>query len=76
MIKSVTKIGNSSGIIFDRALLDLAQLKPGDKVNVTVRPEGTIILEPMGETITADRAQASARQIIGQNRELFRRLSQ
>jgi antitoxin component of MazEF toxin-antitoxin module len=76
MIKTITKVGNSSGIIFDRALLDLARLKPGDQVNVTVRPEGTIILEPMAETITPDRAQAQAREIIGRNAELFRRLSQ
>jgi antitoxin component of MazEF toxin-antitoxin module len=34
MIKSITKVGNSSGIIFDAALLDLARLKRGDQMNV------------------------------------------
>jgi antitoxin component of MazEF toxin-antitoxin module len=76
MIKTVTKIGNSCGIILDRALLDLARLKLGDEVNVTVHPEGTITLEPMGESITAERAVVKSREIIGRNRELFRRLSQ
>ncbi len=47
MIKTITKIGNSHGIIFDAALLDLAHLKSGDEVNVTVHNGGAIILTPI-----------------------------
>ena len=46
MIKTITKIGNSRGGIFDAALLELANLKEGDKVNVTVHEGGTITLVP------------------------------
>lgn len=52
MIKTITKIGNSKGIIFDAALLELAGLKVGDKVNVTVHDGGTITLTP--DVVTAD----------------------
>ncbi len=38
MTKTITKVGNSQGIIFDTALMDLARVKVGDKVNVTVHP--------------------------------------
>lgn len=76
MIKTITKIGNSHGIIFDHALLDLAHLKPGDKVNITVGAEGTIVMEPLGREITPEAARSAARDIIGQNKELFHRLSQ
>ena len=31
MIKAITKIGNSQGIIFDSALMELAHLKVGDE---------------------------------------------
>jgi antitoxin component of MazEF toxin-antitoxin module len=34
MGKSITKIGNSQGIIFDRTVLELAHLKAGNEVNV------------------------------------------
>ena len=44
MIKTITKIGNSQGIIFDSALLQLARLKVGDEVNVEVHAGGTITL--------------------------------
>lgn len=47
MVKSITKIGNSQGLIFDTALLDLARLKAGDKVNVEVHEGGTITLTPI-----------------------------
>lgn len=46
MIKTITKIGNSKGIILDAALLELANLKEGDKVNVTVHSGGTITMVP------------------------------
>ncbi len=47
MIKTITKIGNSHGIIFDSALLQLAHLNPGDEVNVEVHSGGTITITPM-----------------------------
>ena len=47
MVKRITKVGNSQGLIFDTALLDLARLKAGDKVNVEVHEGGTITLTPI-----------------------------
>jgi antitoxin component of MazEF toxin-antitoxin module len=48
MTKTITKVGNSQGIIFDAALMDLARVKVGDQVNVTVVPEsGAIMLMPL-----------------------------
>lgn len=75
MIKTIAKVGNSHAIIFDRALLDLARLKAGDKVNLTVRDEGTIVIEPLRESVKVDEARSATRAIIAQNDELFRRLA-
>jgi antitoxin component of MazEF toxin-antitoxin module len=47
MVKTISKVGNSHGIIFDSALLELAHLKPGDEVNVEVHVGGTITLTPL-----------------------------
>jgi len=47
MIKSVSKIGNSQGIIFDAALLEMTHLKLGDEVNVEIHEGGTITLTPI-----------------------------
>jgi antitoxin component of MazEF toxin-antitoxin module len=40
-------VGNSQGIIFDSALMELAHLKAGDQVNVEVHAGGTITLTPL-----------------------------
>jgi antitoxin component of MazEF toxin-antitoxin module len=47
MIKTISKVGNSHGIIFDAALMELAHIKPGDAVNVEVHAGGTITLTPL-----------------------------
>jgi len=47
MIKTITKVGNSQGLILDTALLDLAHLKAGDKLNVEVHEGGTLTLTPI-----------------------------
>lgn len=75
MVKTITKVGNSQGIIFDAALLDLARLKAGDQVNVAVHEGGTITLTPVRCAVDPVRAAATARKVIRKNSELFRRLS-
>jgi antitoxin component of MazEF toxin-antitoxin module len=76
MIKTITKIGNSQGIIFDSALLQLARLNVGDEVNVEVHSGGTITIAPMEPSVIEPKQAAeTARRLIKKNDELFRRLS-
>ena len=76
MVKTITKVGNSHGVIFDATLMDLAHLKLGDQVNVEVHDGGTITMTPLqSQTITAERAAETAKRLIRKNAELFRRLS-
>jgi antitoxin component of MazEF toxin-antitoxin module len=75
MTKTISKIGNSQGIIFDTALLDLARIKVGDKVNVAVHEGGTITLTPVRPRLEAKSAAAVARRMIAKNSALFKRLS-
>jgi antitoxin component of MazEF toxin-antitoxin module len=75
MLKSITKIGNSQGLILDAALLELSGLKVGDQVNVTVHEGGAITLTPMRRRIGAADAARTAKDLIRRNRELFKRLA-
>jgi antitoxin component of MazEF toxin-antitoxin module len=47
MTKTITKVGNSNGIIFDATLMDMAHLKTGDQLNLEIHEGGTITLTPM-----------------------------
>lgn len=75
MIKNITKVGNSQGLIFDAALRELTGLKAGDQVNVTVHAGGTIIITLITPTITEDEARDCAKELIKQNPELFKCLA-
>lgn len=54
MVKTISKIGNSQGIMFDAALMELAHLKIGEQVNVEVHAGGTITITPLHPRPTPD----------------------
>ena len=47
MIKTISKIGNSQGLVFDSALMKLTNLNVGDKINLEIHSGGTITITPM-----------------------------
>jgi antitoxin component of MazEF toxin-antitoxin module len=76
MIKTITKIGNSRGLIFDSVLIQLARLKEGDQVNFEVHAGGTITIAPFDrDDIDPDEAGEAPAEVIAGNSELLRRLS-
>ena len=61
MVKIITKIGNSQGLIMDQALLEMLHLKVGDQVNVEVHEGGTATLTPLNpQTPPGDVSRAIA----------------
>jgi antitoxin component of MazEF toxin-antitoxin module len=76
MTKTISKIGNSQGIIFDAALMDLAHLKVGDQVNVTVASgSGTIVLEPIRKGPTKTAVTSLIQKTAQDYRETLRKLA-
>ena len=75
MVKNITKIGNSQGLIFDAALLELAGLKVGDQVNVTVHEGGSITLTPIRRGAPAEKVSAVIRKTVKDYRRTLRRLA-
>ena len=75
MTKTITKVGNSQGIMFDAAIMEMARLKVGDQVNVELHEGGTITITPLRPSIEPKKAAATARRLLRKNSELFKRLS-
>lgn len=75
MIKRLTKVGNSYGLIFDAAVRGLSGLKPGDEVNVTVHDGGTIILTPVRKAHDADAVKSAIRRTVKDYRKTLRKLA-
>lgn len=76
MIKQLRKVGNSSAITLDKALLELVGLKDKDNVQVAVR-DGAIILTPVHpQAVDPKRFEASLERVIRKRRDVLRRLAQ
>ena len=57
------------------ALMEMARLKVGDEVSITVHEGGAIVLTPLRPVISPAKAAATAKRLIRKNAELFRRLA-
>jgi antitoxin component of MazEF toxin-antitoxin module len=75
MLKKISKVGNSQGLVFDTALRELTGLNVGDPVNVTVHEGGTIVITPMRPVVDADEARTRGKKLIKRNSALFKRLA-
>jgi len=76
MTKTITKVGNSQGIIFDAALMDLARIKVGDQVNVTIVPEsGAILLMPLRPGPSKEEITSVIRKTAKDYRKTLRKLA-
>ena len=76
MTKTISKVGNSQGIILDAALMDLARLKVGDKVNVTVIPEsGAVVVMPIRKGPSQEQIKATIRKTASDYRKTLRKLA-
>jgi antitoxin component of MazEF toxin-antitoxin module len=77
MTKTITRIGNSQGIVFDAAFMDLARLKVGDRVDATIVPDsGAIILMPLrGNAPTRNEISATIKKTMKDYRRTLKRLA-
>jgi len=76
MTKTITKVGNSQGIIFDAALMDVARLKVGDEVDVTVVPDsGAIILMPLRPGPSKEEIRSVIKKTAKDYRKTLRKLA-
>lgn len=75
MIKTIAKIGNSQGITFDAALMDLARLKVGDQVNVTVHEGGSITLTPVHPEVGPEKVTSAIKGIMKDYKRTMQRLA-
>ncbi len=76
MTKTISKVGNSQGIIFDAALMDLARVKVGDQLNITVVPEsGAIMLMPLRGGQSKKEIRAAIKKTAKDYRKTLRNLA-
>jgi antitoxin component of MazEF toxin-antitoxin module len=76
MTKTISKIGNSHGIIFDTALMDLARVKVGDQLDVTiVSDSGAIMLMPIRKGPSKKEVKGAIKRVMKDYRRTLRKLA-
>ena len=75
MLKTISKVGNSQGLILDAALMDLTGLRVGDQVDVSVAPGGAIILTPIRKAPAAAQVTRTVRGVVKDYRKTLRKLA-
>jgi antitoxin component of MazEF toxin-antitoxin module len=76
MVKHLKKVGNSSAITLDKALMELVGLHEGSAVNIEVR-DGSLILTPVNPSpIDQERFESSLERVVRSRRKILRRLAQ
>lgn len=76
MTKTISKVGNSHGIIFDAALMDLARVKVGDQFHITVVPEsGAIVLMPLRQGPSKQEIRSVIKKTVKDYRKTLRKLA-
>ncbi len=76
MVKTITKVGNSQGIIFDAALMDLTHLRVGDQLDVTIVPDsGAIILMPLKKGPSPEEIRTVLTKTVKDYRETLKKLA-
>lgn len=75
MIKTIRKMGNSQGLIFDQALCELTGLKVGDEVNVVVHEGGTVTLTPIRRQADPETVTRAIRQTVADYGKTLKKLA-
>ncbi len=75
MLKTITKVGNSQGLILDAALRELTGLRLGDQLNVTVDSGGSIILTPIRKAASEKVVSATIGKTVKDYGKTLRRLA-
>lgn len=69
---TIRAIGNSSGVVLPKELLELLNVKQGDKLFVTRTPDG-VVLKPYDEDFAEQ--MELAREIMREDRNILRELA-
>lgn len=74
MVKKLRKIGNSTGLVLDKATLELAGLREGDEIDVHVN-QGSITLTPARRVNSKEAFRKAKVEVFDQYDEALGRLA-
>ena len=74
MIKSLTQVGNSRALVIDKSILQAAGLDNDTKFQITVDPNGGIIIQSI-QSMNEKLHKESVKRVLKKHSKLFKRLA-
>lgn len=74
IVKQLTKSGNSKAIVIDKALLQAAGLDENALFQITINPNGGMLIQSVQAT-NEDLVKAAFRNVMKKNKNLIQRLA-
>ncbi len=76
MIKQLRKVGNSSALILDKALMDLIGLEENGEVQLAIH-NGSLILTPVHpRSVSPEQFEEALSRVVARRRGVLKRLAQ
>jgi antitoxin component of MazEF toxin-antitoxin module len=76
MIKQIRKVGNSSALLLDKAIMELIGLEEGARVQLTVR-DGSLIITPANpRPVDRERFEKCLDRVVRERRDALRKLAE
>ena len=76
MIKQLRKVGNSNALLLDKPILELIGLEEDGKVQLVVEGGSLIITPADPRPAGPEQFEAALDRVVGERREVLRRLAQ
>ena len=76
MIKQLRKVGNSSALILDKALMELAGLDESGLVQIMVKDGSFIVTPVQPRPVSKERFEACLERVVKERRAVLRRLAE
>ena len=75
MTKTIVKVGNSQGIIFDQSMMELSHLKLGDEMAVSFHTGGSIILTPLRPSMPKEKVSSVIQETMKEYAQTMKKLA-
>lgn len=76
MVKRLRKVGNSSALLLDKAVMELVGLQEGGQVLLTVEGGSLIVTATQPRPVSPQRVQACLDRVVKNRRDVLRKLAE
>jgi antitoxin component of MazEF toxin-antitoxin module len=78
MVKTLTRMGNSYGVLIERPIMELLHITPETQFEISVLPDGQgLSIKPIATPVSrSERVRQTAKRVMQQNDRVMKKLAE